>query len=92
MGFNFVQTKGPALFQGEIIIKKRKCIDEIKKFFSRSTEIISTNLGTKHPWVWGIQVSSNEKTINYLKVHVFFLLLINVIIIYHISYIIICVY
>ena len=35
-----------------------------KIFFSRTTESISTNLGTKHPWVRGIQVSSNEKTIN----------------------------
>ena len=28
-GFKFVQMKGPALFQGEIIKKKRKYIDEI---------------------------------------------------------------
>ena len=33
---------------------------------------ISTNLGTKHPWVRGIQVYSNEKTINYYKVNNFF--------------------
>ena len=30
-------------------------------FFSRTTELISTKLGTKHPWVKGIQVCSNEK-------------------------------
>ena len=29
-------------------------------FFSRTTEPISTKLGTKHPWVKGIQVCSNE--------------------------------
>ena len=30
------------------------------KIFSRTTEPISTKLGTKHPWVKGIQVYSNE--------------------------------
>ena len=61
-GFKFVQMNGPALFQREIIINLRKYIDEIKKnLFSRTTEPISTNLCTKHPWVRGIQVSSNEK-------------------------------
>ena len=30
-GFKFVQMKGPALFQGEIVMKKRKYNDEIKK-------------------------------------------------------------
>ena len=29
-------------------------------FFSRTTGPISTKLGTKHPWVKGIQVCSNE--------------------------------
>ena len=29
-------------------------------FFSRTTKPISTKLGTKHPWVTGIQVCSNE--------------------------------
>ena len=120
--------KGPVFFQGEIITKWWKYIDEIKKiFFSRTTDPISTKLGTKHPWgrrfkfvqikgpvlfqeeiitnsentltklkkshhqnywanfnlslVRGIQVSSNEKTINDYKVNnVFFLLLINVMI------------
>ena len=28
-------------------------------FFSRTTEPISTKLGTKHPWVKGVQVSLN---------------------------------
>ena len=68
-GFKFVQMKGHALLQEEIIIKKQKYIDEIKEnLFSRTTEPISTNLGTKHPWVRGIQVSSNEKAIYYYTV------------------------
>ena len=32
----------------------------LKIFFSRTTQVISTKLGTKHPWVKGIQVCSNE--------------------------------
>ena len=45
-------------------------IDQIKKIvFSRTSEPISTNLGTKHPWMRSIQVSSNEKTMNYDKVN-----------------------
>ena len=32
----------------------------LKIFFFRTTEPISTKLGTKHPWVTGIKVSSNE--------------------------------
>ena len=64
-GFKFVQMKGTALFQGEIITKYWKYIDKIKKiFFSRTTEPISTKLGTKHPWVKGIQISLNEEPIN----------------------------
>ena len=31
-----------------------------KIFFSRTTEPISTNFGTKHPWIKGNQVCSNE--------------------------------
>ena len=31
-----------------------------KIFFSGTTGIISTKVGTKHPWVTGIQVCSNE--------------------------------
>ena len=30
------------------------------KIFSRTTEPISTKLDTKHPWIKGIQVCSNE--------------------------------
>ena len=39
------------------------------KIFSRTTEPISTKLGTKHPWVKGIQVSSNEELINSPKIN-----------------------
>ena len=74
----FVQMKGLALFQGKIIMKEWKYIDQIKKnFFSRTTESISTKLGTKHPWVMRDQISSNEgphiflREINYeiAKIH-----------------------
>ena len=55
--------KGPALFQGEIVMNWQKYIDEILKIFlSRTTGPISTKLGTKHPWMKGIQVCSNEKS------------------------------
>ena len=60
-GFKFVQMKGLALFQREIITKiAKKHWRNSKIFFSRTTEPISTKLGTKHPWVKGIQVCSNE--------------------------------
>ena len=43
---------------------------EIKKISSpETTEPISSNLGTKHPLVRGIQDSSNEKTKNSHKVN-----------------------
>ena len=61
--------KGLAFFQGERIRKLLKYIDEIKKFFSRTTEPISNKLGTKHLWVKGIQVSSDEEPINSHKVY-----------------------
>ena len=51
----------------------------------RTTGPISTKLGTKHHWVKGIQVCSNEEPLNSHKVNEFFLLLINILII-------ICVY
>ena len=46
--------KDHALFQGDIITKQRKYNEEIK------TLTISTQFGTKHAVVMGIQVSSNE--------------------------------
>ena len=36
-------------------------------FFFRTTVSISTKLGTKHPWVMGIQVCSNEGLRPFLK-------------------------
>ena len=36
----------------------------LKFFFSRTTEPMSTKLGTKHPWMIEIQVCSNEEPIN----------------------------
>ena len=60
-GFKFVQMKRPALFQGETITKLVKIhYRHLKILVSRTTVPISTKLGTKHPWVKGIQVSSNE--------------------------------
>ena len=35
-------------------------LQTLKIFFLRTTGPISTKLGTKHPWVKGIKVSSNE--------------------------------
>ena len=52
--------KDPVLFQGEIITKLRKYIEEIKKKSSRTIEPLSTKLGTKHPRMKVIQVCSNE--------------------------------
>ena len=50
--FKVVEINAKALFEGEIMWK---CIDTIKnkKFFYGTTRSISTNLGTKHPYVKG---------------------------------------
>ena len=45
-------------FQGKIITKQGKYIDE-KKFFSRTTRPISPKFGKKHPWMIRIRVCSN---------------------------------
>ena len=59
--FKSVQMKGPAIFQGKIILKIAKLHWQIFKiFFSSTTGPISTKLGTKHLWVKVIQVGSNE--------------------------------
>ena len=61
VGIQVYSNEGRPLFQGEIIPKKWKYIDKIFKFFfSISTRQISTTLGTKHLWVVGVQVWSNE--------------------------------
>ena len=55
-GFQVVQMKANSHFQGEIIMKLWKCINQIKKFSSpESLGQIHPKLGTKHPWLKGIQ-------------------------------------
>ena len=56
----FVQIKGPAHSQDEIITKLQKDIDKFKILFSRTAGQISTKLGTNHLWAKGIQFCSNE--------------------------------
>ena len=50
------QKKDHARFQGEMITKWRN----LEILLSRTTGPTSTNHGTKHPWVKGNQVCSNE--------------------------------
>ena len=52
-------SKGYALFRGEIR-NSQNTLTNWKIFFSRTTGVISTNLGTKHPWVQGILGYLNE--------------------------------
>jgi hypothetical protein len=60
-GFKFVQMKGIASLQGEIIAKEYKYSGFLKKIFlSRTSRTNSIKLGTHYPWVKGIQVCSNE--------------------------------
>jgi hypothetical protein len=49
-----IQIKGWVIFKEEIIVKMGW--GHLKIFFSRTTVPILTRLGTKHPWVKGIQV------------------------------------
>ena len=56
--------KGPALFQGEIITKYRKYIDEIKKSPSQEPLSQFQLIWHKHSWMIGIHVSSNEEPID----------------------------
>ena len=73
--------KGPNFFKGEIITKKQKYIDEIKKSSSPEPLGHLTKLGTKHPRVKGIQVCSNEEPFNFHSDNYGgFLVLINVMI------------
>ena len=56
-GIQVYSNDGPGPFpRGDIITKWRK----LKIFFSRTTELISTKLGTNSPWLKGIQVHLNE--------------------------------
>ena len=52
--------KDHAIFQGEINIIAKIIDKPLKIFFPRNTGLISTELYTKHLYVKGIQVSSNE--------------------------------
>ena len=47
MGFQFVQIKGHALFQGKMIDKKKgECFEN----FYRTDWVICSKVGTKHPF------------------------------------------
>ena len=46
--------------KGRWLWKSENTLRNFKIFFSRTTEPISTKLGTNHPWVKGIQVRSKE--------------------------------
>ena len=55
------QIYGHTLFQREIITKLQKYLSQVyKNCFFRTIRPISTKLGTKHPWVKRIQVSTNK--------------------------------
>ena len=61
-GFKFVQTKGPAFFQGKIITKYWKYIDEIlKNLLLQNHWTNFDKLGTMHAWLKGSKVCSNER-------------------------------
>ena len=69
-GIQVCSNEAPCPFpRGDNYKNNEKTLTKLKIFFSRTTEPISTKLGTKHPWVKGIQVCSNEEPINSLKVN-----------------------
>jgi hypothetical protein len=53
-GFKFVQTKGIALLQEEIIVKEYKCTKKFKNLLQNQQAKIN-KLGINYPWVKGIQ-------------------------------------
>ena len=60
-GIQFCPNEGPRHFvRGDNYKIVKIHLRNLKIFFSRTAGPISTNLGTKHPWVKGIQVCSNE--------------------------------
>lgn len=60
-GVQICSSKGPRLFQGEIIMKYRqKKLRTLNTFVSVTTRRISIKLGTKHSWVIGILECSNK--------------------------------
>ena len=60
-GIQVYSNKGPFAFPRADNYEIAKIhLQNLKIFFSRTTEPFSTKLDTKHPWVKGIQVYSNE--------------------------------
>ena len=50
------------------VFRRRRCRRRCKLFTFLNAQPISTNLGTKYPWLMGIQVCSNERhALNYKK-------------------------
>ena len=43
-----------------VVSQSENCKRNLKVFFSKTTGPISTKLGTKHPWLKGTQICSNE--------------------------------
>ena len=56
----FVQLKGHAFFQGEIIATEKIHWRLLKIFYSRTTWPISTKFDTEYPWVKSVQTFCNE--------------------------------
>ena len=64
-GIQDCSNEGPHPFlRGDNHEIVKNTLTKLNIFFSRTTEPISTKLGTKHPWVKGIQVCSNEGPIS----------------------------
>ena len=64
-GIQVCSNEGPHLFpRGHNYEIVKIHWRNLKIFFSRTTGPISTQFGTKHPWVKEIQVCSNEEPIN----------------------------
>ena len=58
-GLPFFLTRLSRRLKWAFLIACRPSVRKLLIFFSRTTGPISTKLGTKHPWVEGIQVYSN---------------------------------
>ena len=60
-GIQVCSNKGPCSFSRGDNYKMLKIHwQNLKIIFSRTTELISTKLGTKHPWMNGVQICSYE--------------------------------
>ena len=85
-GLKFVQMKARAFFQGEMIVKKQKYIQQflqremitkmqrrnLKIFFSWIKGPITNEFGTKHPWVKLTQIFPNRGHLIFQKQIMFF--------------------